>query len=56
MRVIMLNDIKSLADNREEELCRTSLLVAFMIYEQQFHRDNTSSKYSSNCSAIPAHE
>ena len=29
----MLNDIKCLTDNREEELCGTSLLVAFMVYE-----------------------
>lgn len=29
----MLNYIKRLAENREEELCGTSLLMAFMVYE-----------------------
>lgn len=33
LRILMLNYIKRLAENREEELCGTSLLVAFMIYE-----------------------
>lgn len=33
LRIIMLNYNKRLAENREEELCGTSLLVAFMIYE-----------------------
>ena len=56
MRIIMLLDIKCLAYNSEKELCRTSLLMAFMIYEQQFHRDKISSKYSLNCPAISAHE
>jgi len=52
----MLGKLKFPAHNLKEEFRRTRLLVAFMVYEKQFHRLATSTKYSSNCCAISAHE
>ena len=52
----MLFNVKRLTKHVKKELRGTRLLMTFMIYEQQFHKGEISSKYSSNCWAISAHE
>ena len=52
----MLGNLKCPTHNLKEEFRRTRLLVAFMVYEKQFHRFATSPKNSSNCEAISDHE